>query len=680
MSASGSGYVSVREGKFDVAILAGPRVVLWPSAGVRELARLCAEMGLSVGVFGGDSMTVRGVIPLPGTGGIVLIEDVQKRIHRIHARAIVKVCQDSRLPDPFPGWRSQGLIPLSTAERLFAESHVQWDPATVVLGTGNEALRFASRLIESGAREVYCVETSTQWGAKRFAGWEVERRRFESQGGKLIEARPVSLLPKAALLWEVRLQDAQGVRVIDVGRVVSAGPFRDLSGVREHPPGSSLFELEQTARARRDEDVEGWAMEEERGRWLAGRIVKSLATGLGDRKEELERVFRRARGRIKRYFMHREAPFTPAYQGKWLATADLRRIKAFKGVPQADHKARLVASVECFEDIPCNICMTVCPTQAIEIGRVPRQGEKGGGDSLLTESKCISCGICSVACPSAAIPMVHEKTEHSMSVLVLPWRGKRPWKVGEFAIAVNRRGESLGNVRVTALPEPGAMSPRPGVAWPAGAAAAGSQGAVQLVQVELPTHLLWEARGLRRARAAATEDEAYMVAVERSAASGEKVEITLNGEKRMVRDKITVATALFEIGQSRADDVLFCPDGSCGLCQVSVDGVSKLACSERIHRGMAIRLGEEPAPKRSESSLCPCLGISVEQVVERLKQGNLQSPEAVLSVTHVGEGRCHGQFCMEAFRRALLNQGLDASQWSDWRFPWSEWTLGRVDS
>jgi ferredoxin len=674
----------VRDGKFDVAILAGPRVTQWPSHGVRLLSRLCAEMGLTVGVFGGESLTVRGVIPLPGTGGTVLVEDVQKRIHRIHARAVVKVAQDSRLPDPFPGWRSQGLIPLATAERLFEQSHVQWDPATVILGTGNEALRFGSRLLESGAAEVYCVETFARWGAKRFAGWEVERRRFESQGGKLIEARPVSLSPKAALIWELRLQDAHGIRVLEVGRVVSAGPFHDVSGVREHPPESSLFELEQTARSRKEDDVEGWVMEEERGKWLAGRIVKALATDLGPRKEPLETVFRRARGRLKRYLMHREAPFTPAYQGKWLAPGVLRAVKAFRGVPKAEHKQRLVASIECFEDIPCNTCMTVCPADAIELGHVPRESARPGGttDAILIESRCISCGICAAACPSGAIPLVRESGEHSMSQLVLPWRGKRPWKVGEFAVAVNRRGESLGNVRVTALPEPGAMSPQPGVAWPPkdangahgayGAAPAGQ--ALQLVQVELPTHLLWEARGLKRVRAAATEDEAYMIAVERSAASAEKVEITLGGERRMVREKIPVSVALFEIGQGRPGDVLNCPDGSCGLCQVSVDGVSKLACQERIHRGMAIRLPlEEPPP--AGNSLCPCLGVTVEEVVQRLKQGRLQSPEAVLSVTHVGEGRCHGQLCMEAFRRALMNQGLDASQWSDWRFPWSEWIL-----
>jgi hypothetical protein len=165
--------------KFDVVALAGPRVPLWPSAGVKALSNLCGEMGLSVGLFGGEDLTVRGVIPLPGTGGMVLVEDVQHRIHRIHARAIVRVTVPSEFPDPFPGWRSEALLPLRTAVQLREKSKIQWDPCTVVLGSGNPALRFASSLLESGAKEVLCVESNAQWGAKRFSGWEVEKRRFE---------------------------------------------------------------------------------------------------------------------------------------------------------------------------------------------------------------------------------------------------------------------------------------------------------------------------------------------------------------------------------------------------------------------------------------------------------------------------------------------------------------------
>ncbi len=167
----------------------------------------------------------------------------------------------------------------------------------------------------------------------------------------------------------------------------------------------------------------------------------------------------------------------------------------------------------------------------------------------------------------------------------------------------------------------------------------------------------------------------------------------MDGGRRMVRDKVAVSVALFESGVGRPEDVLYCPDGSCGLCQVTVDGVKKLACQTQIHKGMSIKISSDapaetpifPAMAAAPSALpaahlCPCLGVSVEEVVERIRQGDLRSPEAILSVTRVGEGKCHGQLCMEAFRRTVQAQTAElresAESWADWRFPWSDWTLG----
>jgi formate hydrogenlyase subunit 6/NADH:ubiquinone oxidoreductase subunit I len=642
----------VRDGKFDVVIAAGPRVENWPSAGVRALSVLCADMGLTVGQFGGEALNVRGVIPLPGIGGLVLLEDIQKRIHRIHARAIIRITPESFIPDPFPGWYSPGLIPISTAERLQRESQITWDPATVILGTGNRALSFGSRLLESGVAEVFCIESYAQWGAKRFAGWEVERRHFEMLGGKLIEAKPIQLTQKAALLWQLRLQDSLGIRVLEVGRVISAGPFRELPSIREYPPGSCLFELEQTAAGTQAENVEGWVLEEERGKWLACKIVKTLVNDLGPKREELDRIFRRARGRLKRYFKHREDPFTPSYQGKWIAISDSKRMRSFRGVPQEAHHSRLVASVECFEEIPCNICQTVCPTSAIQIGRVPRNK-----NTILSEADCNQCGLCVSACPTRSIPLIHERENRSTSQIVLPWNGVKPWAIGEFATLLNRRGDSLGSGRVVGILE------------------TKQEEKTQLVQVEVPTHLTWEARALKKLKLPESSDEAYFTAIARASSTSEKVEITLNGEKRLVRDRIPVSIALFEIGQNRREDSLFCRDGTCGLCMISVDSVNKYACQTRVHRGMAIRIPDGTPVKPEPNALCPCLKITQEQVVERLKHGKLQSTEAVVSVTQIGEGKCHGQLCMGPLRRVLLDQGLAAENWIDWRFPWSDWLL-----
>lgn len=644
---------AVRDGRFDVVIAASPGVALWPSAGVRALSSLCADMGLTVGAIGGESLKVRGVVPLRGgLGALVLAEDVQNRIHRISARAVVRLSDSSAFPPPFEGWRSQALIPLQTARRLRKEARLQWGPCTAVLGTGNAALRFASSLLESGVPEVICVESNADWGSKRIAGWEVERRRFESRGGRIIEARPLRLTPKAPLLWEFRLEDSQGVRILEVARVVSAGPFFDLPGLRQYPRDSLLFELEQTAPLRRSEDVDGWSLEEERGRWIATRIVKALVSDVGPRREELERIQKRARLRLKRHHKHREEPFAPSYQGKWMASADARAIREFSGTPKKAHQARLVASIECFESVACNLCEQACPEEAIDLSR--------GEAPVLSEADCTACGLCLPACPSGATLMIQEKENESMAKLVLPWRGDRAWKVGEYAGIVNRRGDVLGSGRVTALLQAPENTAEPGF---------------QLVQLDVPAHLAWEARGLRQTRSQAAQESSQAYISSLSEKETERVEITLNGDRRLVRPGISISLALFETGQGRAEDALLCPDGSCRLCQVLVDGVKKLACETEIHRGMAIRTDGPTEPWSEGQGLCPCLGIEQDDVIRRVTQGALQSPEAAVAACHLGEGRCHGRICREGFRGTLLALGIDASQWIDWRFPWSEWVL-----
>lgn len=663
--------ITLREGKLDVLIASGPRLEIWPSVGVRIISLLCAEMGLSVGQFGGESLTVRGVIPSPSTGGTAFIEDTQKRIHRVHARTLIRVSPEEILPDPFPGWKSPALIPIHTAEKLLREGQLDWDLPIAILGTGNKALKLGSKLLETrGTPEVYCIETqSSLWKSKPIAGWEVEQRRFESLGGRIIFGRPLQISQTHPLLSQLRVQDAHGIRILEVRRVISAGPFSETPHYREHPPGSFLFEFTQTAPSLKREDPEGWAMEEERAKWLAGKIIKSLTPDLGAKREEVDRLIRRAKARLKKYLSHYDHPLLLKYQGKWVSPEESKRMRSFSGVPQTNHLNRPVASIECFEEISCQLCQSVCPTQAI---RWDRPSEKP--HLILNEDLCTSCGICLVECPSKAISIIHEEENKSVSHLTLPWRGTQPWQTGEYATLVNRRGESLGSARVENIH-------------------AASSDQTQLVQLAVPTHLLWDCRGLKRPDKLNSTDPDYIAAENSASAPVDKVELSFNGEKRLMRDRILITTALFETGNNREEDQLFCKDGSCGLCSLSVDGVQKLACQSKIHKGISIRSKSKPthsstlnnpspsstptfsSPSGDRLEFCPCLNITQKMILDRISQSKLKTIEAVLSCTPVGEGKCHGQHCMAAFKRFLAQHGFETQHWIDWRFPWSDWKL-----
>ena len=420
---------SVRDGFFDVAVVAGPRLRQWPSVGVRTLSALCAEMGLKVGLFGGRDLVAMGVVPLSEFGGVILAQDLQKRIHRIQSRSIVRFSPVLNLPDPFPGWRSPGLIPIETARYLVRESHVSWSPSTVVLGTSNQALQFASSLIEQGVLQVYCVESFGKWGEKNYSGWEVEKRKFESLGGKIIFGTPIELKRKSALIWELRVQLSNAIQRLEVARVVSAGPFMKMPQVREHPPGSFLFEVDQTALETKEQDVESWVKEEENGRWLACKIIKSLVTDLGDHKNQLENTFRRSKKRLKFISIHREKPFQPKYDGKLIEQDEMNQIKKFSGVPQKAHLKRAVVSIECFEPIACNLCEKVCPESAIKIIRSPKSKE-----SFLNEFDCTACGVCLDVCPSSSISLIDHQDNQPLVHLTFSWRGKYRWKSGDSGI------------------------------------------------------------------------------------------------------------------------------------------------------------------------------------------------------------------------------------------------------
>jgi len=634
--------LKLRHGQFDVLVVGGPRVQDgFPSPGVRTLVQSCAEYGLTAGWIGGSELSAHGVLPRTGSGGIVIAQDSQGRLHRLAAKAVVKFSAEELMPDPFPGWISTGMLPLQTARRLKREALLSWSPSTVLLGTGNAALGFGILLLEAGVPEVICVETYAAWGDRRIAGWEVFRRRFESLGGKIIEGKPLSLRPLSAMLWEFRLQDAQGIRILEVARVVSAGPFRSQPQYRQYPPGSLLFEIASTAAATQSEDVWGWTVEEDRSRWVACKIVRALKADLSsEQRKKLESWTRTSRWKIRRHDRHFSDSLHLGYRGKWLDHASASMLKKSCGVPAELPPSQSVAVIECVEKITCSLCSDACPENAIRVDR----------ESVLQldPDRCTACGICVDVCP-ASIPILLEKgSEGVLPKLTVSLRGSQVAENGDFVTLVNRRGETMGSGRVLERPE-------------------------KRLKFEIPEHLLWDARGIKRKKA--IEGAEFRLSGEISAS--ERAFIQLDGVKRLVRSKIPLSVALLEIGQGRPAEGLDCRDGSCGLCEVDVDGVKQLACRVITHTGMSVQVrssGSDVQVPREEY-LCPCKRVTETQVRERIRGSCLQSMDSLIAVTQVTQGRCQGQICLSALKRIAESEGIESQYWIDWRFPWTDWTI-----
>ena len=626
--------MKIRDGQIDVAFLAGPRIKTWPTQGVRVLSRHCSDAGLKVGWYGGQGMQVRGVLPGEHSGGVVMVEDSQKRLHRIQAKALIKISPELEFPIPFPGWYSPGLIPESTARKLLTQGSLNWQPVIVILGTGNRALQLGAEILELGlSHRVIAVESIFE----DVQGWEVEKRRFEMKGGKILFGKPTQFQQKSPFIWELKIQDSGGVRVIDAARVISVGPFEVDFGFREYPPGSFLIEWENSEASRIESDVEKVLLDEHRAVVLASRLIKGLTETTGETRAHFEKILWASKQKLKEMESLPNQRFSYQFEGKWLSSESKNKLSQFGGTPKRLEKERVVAAIDCIENIGCRICQKACPVNAIQIDR-PK-------NLFLLEDVCTGCGFCLQACPSEVPILIAGDATESFTTLVFTYRETRKLKKGDRVGLLSRKGEMLAQGRVLDLfIEEG--SP--------------------LYRVEVPSHLVWEARSIL----AVGEKQDLENAEELFEERGTRVEVQIQGDARRVREGQNVSVALFEIGLARPNDILICEDGSCGLCQIEVDGVRKYACQTTSHQGMNIRFTRDHGPS---SELCPCQGIKSEVFQATLLSTKPDTMEALTQVSDVGQGKCHGLLCKKSWVRQAQSLGTLGTRFADWRFPWVDW-------
>ncbi|NPA97072.1 MAG: 4Fe-4S dicluster domain-containing protein [Crenarchaeota archaeon] len=121
-----------------------------------------------------------------------------------------------------------------------------------------------------------------------------------------------------------------------------------------------------------------------------------------------------------------------------ISVEELRRLGLLP--PEDRLRKGPVAILECPEMIPCNICVSACPSGAIRMDRiidVPR----------VDWDKCVGCGNCVAICPGLAAFVV-DLSKPGKAYVTLPHELLPRPREGEEVTLLSRDGREVGKGRV----------------------------------------------------------------------------------------------------------------------------------------------------------------------------------------------------------------------------------------
>ena len=104
-------------------------------------------------------------------------------------------------------------------------------------------------------------------------------------------------------------------------------------------------------------------------------------------------------------------------------------------------KKRPTAVLECWEEIPCDPCVTACNTGAISMSHL-------SGLPVLDTNKCTGCGLCAAVCPGLAIFILNYDHDEVYGTVTFPYEFRPLPEKGSAETGVDGLGNPICSVEV----------------------------------------------------------------------------------------------------------------------------------------------------------------------------------------------------------------------------------------
>jgi sarcosine oxidase, subunit alpha len=323
---------------------------------------------------------------------------------------------------PFPGCTLPGVFGAGAFQTLVNRDLIDCSKRIFVLGGGNVGLIGAYHALQAGMTVTGLAE-----GMERCGGYKVHADKIKRLGVPIYTRHTV-----VAAHGEERLESVT-IAAVDSTFKPLAGTFRNfkvdtllvavgLSSVNEFHAKALQFGIPSMLTGDAEEIAEASAAMF--SGMICGRRISCRLTGCEETVPE-----------------------------DWSAKAMILKSPGGAVHPRTETgtAAGVFPVIHCFQEIPCNPCMTVCPRNLIGTSGDPVMGIP------VFDGECTGCRKCVAICPGLAITLVDYRKDTSRPVVTIPWElGEWTVETGDEVSLTDWEGETLGYGTVVSLkPAPG---------------------------------------------------------------------------------------------------------------------------------------------------------------------------------------------------------------------------------